>query len=413
MRPMRLGELLGGSLAALVTCACAVGCGGGDAGAADAALHDAESSTDGQPAADAGPDAVPCSGDVTLGGICTDDCDCVSGLACRGLPGERVCAVPCMGYGQCEGAEIGCESPICDLSLEACRCPCLEGECGSDEHCVLGYCVGCAEDAHCSEHSCSSTPGLDRPRCRLDTQTCVCGGKCGDGVCDDAEAATRTCPGDCTGPCTDGETLAYACLTGQMVTWCTCADGQWQCVDPVASCPGETECARMGGECVATTDSCYDGVVAAEAHGCAGDTALCCAPDGCLGPGETYYPVVGACCPGLRALSSAIPMESYIEGVEGLLCFANCWSLTCAPCGDGTCELHLGETPCTCPEDCPMPPVPFVCSDYAGECGPAFCRQEGTVCHQEIPTCAEHQCEWAVEDLEGQSCDPVTASCSP
>ena len=168
-----------------------------------------------------------------------------------------------------------------------------------------------------------------------------------------------------------------------------------------------------GGMCVASNEACTEGKVAAQPTGCTGGTPVCCEPDVCKGPGELYYPTVGICCPGLRALDSSVPMESFIAEVEGLLCFANCWSYTYAPCGDGACEPHLGETPCTCPEDCPFPPVPFVCEDSGTYCGRAFCRQDGPICYQEAPSCLEHLCEWVAEDHPGQTCDRQAASCSP
>ena len=122
----------------------------------------------------------------------------------------------------------------------------------------------------------------------------------------------------------------------------------------------------------------------------------------------------GKCCPGLRALTSAAPMESYEPDAVGTMCFANCWQLHCTPCGDGACQEHLGENYCGCPEDCPQPPYPLVCTPNVPEsCGRKFCRQEGTVCHQETPSCVANLCERDVQDLANHVCDPTKGTCTP
>lgn len=320
-------------------------------------------------------------------------------------------ALRCSRYEDCASAPLDCDHPLCDLNTGTCRCNCTESSCAPGAHCVAGYCVGCANDEHCSEHTCGDQPGLDRPRCRPDTQECVCGGTCPDGVCDPVERILGTCPADCTSPCPEGQSLAAFCMNGEAVPWCSCSGGAWACGDPSTGCPGETACARAGGQCVATADECYEGTVQADALGCSGASPLCCTLADCVGPGESYYPYLGRCCPGLRAVPSRILIEGMIA--DGICCYDSCWALMCTPCGDGTCELHLGENFCTCPEDCPAPPAQLVCSQSATACGTAHCRQDGDVCHAATPRCDAGVCSWSSEDHPGQLCDPVNRTCRP
>ncbi|MBN2498651.1 MAG: hypothetical protein JXR96_28935 [Deltaproteobacteria bacterium] len=388
---------------------------GDDAGAIDgdgAAADDGAADAGADAAADdgGGADAGDGGGAGELGQPCRLDADCRPGLACRGLPGQEVCAVACQSWDGCEGAALPCDDGVCDMNAGACRCPCWNTGCDEGE-CVDGYCVGCAADAHCEALECPDLPGQDRPRCRLDSQTCVCGGLCGDGVCDEVEASVRSCPADCAQGCTQGEILPVACKNGELVPWCTCSDGRWACEqEPTARCPGETACERAGGSCAAAAEDCYEGQIAADPQGCAGDAPLCCAPVACTAAGEGYYPIVGLCCPGLRALDSAEPISGFVPEIEGVCCFANCWELYCAPCSDGVCQPHLGENCCNCPEDCPPPAYGLVCqADY--DCGHAFCRQQGEICHQARPVCEQSRCTWQESDLEGQICDPALNAC--
>ncbi|MDY0003003.1 MAG: hypothetical protein RBU30_17010 [Polyangia bacterium] len=364
-------------------------------------------------ATDAG-DAGPCVGDGALNEACDDDCDCQAGLACRGLPGGMSCQIPCAGYDECESAPLGCDLKICELSIGACRCPCQEGDCG-DEVCVAGYCVGCASDTDCAGHACGGDPGLGSPRCRLDVGQCVCGGLCGDSVCDPAEEAGLSCPSDCAA-CTEPEALYESCSDGVRVPYCACdgsgGGGSWDCVDPWDACAGETRCAREGGGCVAAEADCYGGTISATPLGCEGTYPLCCAPEPCTPAGSTHEPWMGRCCPGLRGLPSLSPMTGMVSGSNGVSCVPTCIVLTCAPCGDGICQLHFAENPCNCPEDCPWPPSGFVCDGegYAG-CGRNACRQEGGSCLQWTPTCDSGVCSQEVEVVSGAVCDGVTDRC--
>ncbi len=394
------------------------GCGDDDGGTNNANVNDNINSADAAPPADGGvdasPDAGPCTHEGALDDPCTDDCDCAVELACRGWPGEQVCAVPCADYDQCQGAEIGCATdPGCDLNTGACRCPCQEGTCPTGQQCRSGYCVGCGDDEHCQDLTCTN-PGADQGVCQHSTGLCVCGGTCGDGVCDEAEELGRTCPADCPGGCVEGEILPYSCPDTTEIAWCTCASGLWDCVDPETACPGDTACQRAGGACVDTPTNCYEGEVATDPQGCTGANPVCCAPLHCTAAGTTYAPYSpGLCCPGLKAISSVAIMESWDQEVPGMMCCSTCFVSICAPCGDGVCQLHLGETTCNCPEDCPVPPYPLVCSDVVPEaCGFNFCRQEGTDCYQSAPSCVSNVCQYDIQTIPNAICDPVTSLCT-
>jgi hypothetical protein len=107
-------------------------------------------------------------------------------------------------------------------------------------------------------------------------------------------------------------------------------------------------------------------------------------------------------------------MENFDPNLEGITCEFSCWQRLCAPCGDGTCEYHLQENFCNCPEDCPPLPYDLVCSGTAEtQCGTAYCLQEGNNCHQEIPSCQQNQCTYDVQDLADHLCNPVTSACEP
>ncbi len=437
--------------------------GGQDAGAPDGQAGAAGASSDGAAGAAGGsPGDAACPRLGELGEPCSADCDCLTDLACRGLLDDKTCSVPCYGYGACANVPLGCAgSPYCEFAIGACRCPCTADECPGGI-CHELYCVGCSNDDHCAEHSCPADGGIERPVCRLDTETCVCGGRCGDGVCDERERAGRSCPTDCAGPCADGESLPYDCGGSVVVPWCVCSGSQWDCTEtePWRLCPGETDCERMTGWCLATADDCST-AVAIEPLGCEADpvcclplayaercdqlggscvpsaaectelavtddpydctapSPVCCIPRPCLPAGTKHPPGYGQCCPGQRELDYLGPMPAW--GTDGgMSCNLSCGQLTCAPCGDGACQHHFNESSCNCPEDCPETPFPLVCTADGGssssECGRPFCRQQAGSCHAEIPLCSGGQCTREVQELAGYVCDPTAdggPSCVP
>jgi len=392
---------------------------GDDAGSADAstdgAVHDGyvnDSKTDDGGAEDSGEnDGGPCHHQGVLGDPCTDDCDCGLDTPCRGYPGKKECSIPCINYSDCDNSPMECDlSATCDHNIGGCRCLCTEANC-PDGVCFGGHCVGCAIDEDCAQLECEDDPILKKGRCRPDTQECVCGGSCGDGVCDEYEEVTNTCPEDCPGPCINGETLPFSCQSGKTIEWCRCEEESWVCQDPYQHCEGDNSCEQKGGQCVDSADHCYEGEIAGDPQGCSGDNPFCCQSSSCFGVGMTYYPTLGHCCPGLRALPAIQLMEGMMPDVDGVLCFSTCWSQTCSTCGDSICQPHYSENFCTCPEDCPPPPDGLVCTSSPMECGITYCSQEGDICEQYIPGCDEESCSWTVESNQGQTCDNIERRC--
>jgi hypothetical protein len=318
--------------------------------------------------------------------------------------------VSCERYSGCENANLSCANPICVMAIGACRCPCTDS--CPDGVCFGEQCLQCAYDSDCESHACTN-PETPNPRCRPDTHQCSCSGECGDGVCDDYEEAARTCPQDCAGPCVEGEVLPFSCQDGSTFVWCRCEEETWVCGEPANMCTGDTACAQQGGQCVATEGDCFEGEIVAESHGCSGSSPLCCMAPQCFGPGEQYYPTLGRCCAGLRSLPALELMSGMHPDVEGVMCFASCWVQTCAPCADGLCQPHMGESFCTCPEDCPQPPYPLVCSGPSIECGVAYCQQEGDTCYLNTPRCEQNACLWDREAHPNHICNTAERVCEP
>ena len=101
----------------------------------------------------------------------------------------------------------------------------------------------CETDKDCLGIICTQVVGGDKPKCDLSTNTCYCGGVCGDGYCDFVEKRDGTCPQDCI-KCSDGTrygecstTKPKYCDNGKLVDKCSvceCPSGQ-QC-QPDGSC---------------------------------------------------------------------------------------------------------------------------------------------------------------------------------
>lgn len=324
---------------------------------------------------------------------------------------QEIEGIRCEKWDDCSAANMDCESYTCDFDIGVCRCMCDTNEDCGDEICYHGYCVGCAEDAHCKELNCD-TGSQTAPKCRVDTESCVCGGKCGDEVCDEAEEALGTCPQDCKA-CVTGQIKPFACMSGVEVIWCECKNSQWDCVEhPEALCEEQTDCARQGGQCVSDMQYC-EGKQASGSLDCSDPDPICCLPDECGVAGINYYPYFGICCAGLVAIDTNALMENFEQDNPGLVCFANCWSQTCAPCGNGKCEWHFDENYCNCPEDCPAPPQELICSsdDNPTLCGTEHCVQDGNDCIQKTPLCQNKECSWNIDRKSGWVCNSIIRKC--
>lgn len=55
----------------------------------------------------------------------------------------------------------------------------------------------CSSDEDCKDFGCTDDVGKSIPKCDSDTETCYCGGECGDGYCNSYEESPKTCPEDC------------------------------------------------------------------------------------------------------------------------------------------------------------------------------------------------------------------------
>ena len=108
----------------------------------------------------------------------------------------------------CEGV-CPCECPaVCVEMWKLKEKGCFFNECGSGcgpdgittfktkEECKakLGK---CNTDKDCAGSICPDIVGGNKPKCDLKTNTCYCGGICGDGYCDSIEKRDKTCPQDC------------------------------------------------------------------------------------------------------------------------------------------------------------------------------------------------------------------------
>lgn len=80
-------------------------------------------------------------------------------------------------------------------AYERYRCPngCNDGICLKKYY--------CSSDKECTNLNCPQVVGGDKPKCDLTTNTCYCGGICGDGYCDSVEKRDGTCRQDCIQGC--------------------------------------------------------------------------------------------------------------------------------------------------------------------------------------------------------------------
>ncbi len=102
-----------------------------------------------------------------------------------------------------------------------------------EEVCVIGE-EGSFEDIKVKEGACpkSETPAV-----------------CGDSICEEPEK--ETCSKDCkkgTEKCKLGEKQDYICVDGKKISWCSCLNNEWKCINsPESQCQEIKKC-----------DGCYD-----------------------------------------------------------------------------------------------------------------------------------------------------------
>lgn len=225
------------------------------------------------------PNTTPCG----AGTVCTDNA--VSGQLCDGLGNCQTggssepcapalcvggkCNTSCTGNGDCHAAGFCNSQGVCDDKFP-------DGDdCGRDDECKNGHCVG----GKCCNNSCdgacqSCTTGV----CELRDAGAVGGPSCAPFVCD---GISELCPDSCTSDevCLDTFFCKLSdnlCQPRENGTPCT-ADDQCPerfCVDGVCcatACDGQCEHCDSSGACVATEGAPLGGRDACAGHAdCAG-----------------------------------------------------------------------------------------------------------------------------------------------
>ena len=360
---------------------------------------------------------------------CLDDGDCDSGvcdLAALACVGEE-----CANNGQCNDdnqcTEDGCTDGLC-LHVELPDGePCSDGEyCTTGDHCEAGECVYQEDDPTCVDadadgfnaaEDCDDDdpqvhPGAEEVCDEIDNNCddqvdegceepgCVDEGGSVPIVPDTPECCEGLSKIPCDAPGDDG--LCMACDGASFCTFC----GDGECNEPENLCncaddcddepPPPNECEEeAGGACHPMSADkpgagCPEGTYSVQADGCA-EAELCCVdkPGECFGEGEgfTDFDYEDKCCPGLT------PVADCMLNPDGSCSCPKCPCYVCTYCGDGECGV--GETACTCPEDCGEPEEEECifdkdCDDFE-ECTLDFCV-DGECEYEELPDCGGDYC---------------------
>lgn len=203
-----------------------------------------------------------------------------------------------------------------------------------DDNNLLNFdgCSAICTDETCGNGTCEAWVGETTPTCSAD-----CPGTCGDGFCDaGAGETTSSCSGDCgiAGICcvagVDNGDVGSAPLLSPSV--CVLIGGV---VEPGPSCTPVSVCG----------DSVCDYISGAEnGTSCPGDcpaTGICCIAGVNSGQTAVYTPYIA---PSVCNIAGGV-----VEA--GPTCSAG------PACGNGICQVGIGENPFTCPADCGPPPV--------------------------------------------------------
>ncbi len=311
---------------------------------------------------------------------CLEDADCDSGKC---DPAAQACmGSDCDNDGQCNDdnpcTEDGCSDGFCVNTALVDGEPCSDGEyCTSGDHCEEGECVHEEMDPTCVDADADGFNAVDD--CNDEDPDVHPGAEevCDeiDNNCDDqVDEGCEEPPG-----CVDeGGSVAVVpeapeCCEGLGLIPCDAPGDDGQCM----ACDGSSFCTFCGdGECNEPENECN----------CPDDCQEEPPPD-CFEEGESFvdFEYEDKCCPGLT------PVSDCILEPDGSCSCPKCPCYVCTYCGDGECGL--GETECTCPEDCGEPAECVFdkdCDDLE-ECTLDLCI-DGQCKYEELPDCIGDYC---------------------
>lgn len=289
-------------------------------------------------------------------GICAEKlltAQCPTGYECKTFQNVyQVClpepsrkqGEPCDGINACVANHACVENPHQPGSFVCVR------TCGAGLQCQQGACFTvsshnvclCEQDAQCpSGHKCNTQLFQGRGLCECNSPQCK---DCGNGICDTNQGETcETCPTDCA--CSNNRVCFQHKCTG------TCGDGTCDpnencssCLD--CACPKGQECVR--GECHAF---CGNGTCD-QGETCSNCVADCACPSG--------KQCTNGTCSGFCGDGTCDPSEHCTSCAQDCGCPNNkvCIKGICEDrsqqnqCGNGQCQISLGEGCANCPQDC-------------------------------------------------------------
>jgi len=257
-------------------------------------------------------------------------------------------AVTDVGPGPAQACKVDGDCPKgqnCEPKLQFCYVPsCTPGQ----KWCLGPYVVVCAADGK------TPAQGEACPSGSVCTGGACSAVGCGDKVCDKTKESCATCPGDC-GPCGP-----------------VCGDGACQPGEACANCPTDCPC------------NVSDGCKVSEVPGCNG-----CSCEGCVCKADP------ACCTTAWDDSCVAQCQK---------CGTSC--VTPAKCGDGKCNVEIGESCVKCPQDC---------GKCGGVCGDGICDgasgENCENCAGDCGKCGGGCGNGACEPSAGESCKSCQTDC--
>ena len=353
--------------------------------------------------------ADPFCCDVDWDGLCVEAAVVDCGLACPTC-GDGVCD-PSLGEmcATCpEDCPIctDCGDGVCDATIdESC------GNCAADCGACAGDCCAENDSPGCEDGLVTPCMCLADPYCCdfhwdslcVETAVVECGlycPECGDALCDGAAAedcvsCTADC-GDCVGDCC-ASNGTIGC-EDPAVQACVCDIDPFCCAvtwDAICVGGAQLDCDA----CPPCGDGLCDEAIFEGCHNCEEDCGVC-AGDCCEAGDEAGCdePLVSGCVCAQDAYCCAVEWDGLCVEIATDAC-----ELYCASCGDGSCNIEVGEDCATCPVDCGSP-CP-TCGD--GTCDPDFDEDCGT-CPLDCGFCEGECCETHVSP----GCeDPFATQC--